>query len=94
MQTIETVVVYCRRAGDALDTGPGTPALRARLEPTIMLVVTLPLGLAASLAIAQDGLTDKIVMKGPGETSGFEVRYVYAVRFQARWLGLERPGPD
>ncbi len=26
-------------------------------------------------------------MKGLGETPGFEVRYVYAGRFQARWLG-------
>ncbi len=56
---------------------------RVRLESTMTPVVGLPPGLAT----AQDVLRDAIVMKGPGKTSGFEVQYVYAVRFQAGWLG-------
>ena len=50
-------------------------------------VVRPPPGLAAGLATAEDVLRDNIVVKGPRATSGFEVRYVYAVKFQERWLG-------
>lgn len=56
---------------------------RVREEPTMtQLVRPLP-----ELVTVQDVLRDNIIVKGPGETSGFEVQYVYAVRFQARWLG-------
>ncbi|KAK4148693.1 hypothetical protein C8A00DRAFT_38729 [Chaetomidium leptoderma] len=52
-----------------------------------VMIVRPPPGLAAGLVTAQDLLRDNIVVKGPGETSGFKAQYVYAVRFQARLLG-------
>jgi hypothetical protein len=60
---------------------------RVRLEPTMTPVVRPSPRFTARLATAEDGLRDKIVVKGPGETSGFELQYVYPVKFQARWLG-------
>ncbi len=40
----------------------------------------------SQLAAPQDGWRDKVVVKGPGQTSGFEVRYVHVAKFLRTWL--------
>ena len=75
--------------GDALASQARTDARSAGLCP-VMTPIVRPEVVARSAALAEDGLRDKVVVKGPGKAaSGFEVRYVYVAGFRLTWLERE-----
>ncbi len=75
--------------GEALTSQARTDARSAGLYP-IMTPIVRPEVVGRSAADVEDGLRDKIVVKGPGKAaSGFEVRYVYVAGFRLTWLERE-----
>jgi hypothetical protein len=75
--------------GDALRNQMRTNAGGASLPPAMKPIVRPALqdGLAETLAASQDGLRDKVVVKGPCRSaSGFQLQYVYVGGFRQTWL--------
>ncbi|KAK4153986.1 hypothetical protein C8A00DRAFT_33239 [Chaetomidium leptoderma] len=78
--------------GNALLSQVRTDADSAHLRPVMKPIVRPPPPALAEggglLSASQDGLRDKVVVKGPCRTttSGFQLQYVYVAGFRLTWL--------
>jgi hypothetical protein len=76
--------------GDALRSQVRTDVDSAQGRPVMKPIVRPPAiqnGLGGQPTASQDGLRDKVIVKGPCRlTSGFELQYVYVGGFRLTWL--------